>query len=86
MLVECLLKPAQAAVCPQSLDGGDRTPPDLNDGDQAGADLFAIEQDGAGTAITGVAADLGPGQSEMVSEHAREPGGGVCADLDRAGR
>ena len=39
-------------------------------GDQAGADLLAVEQHRAGAAIAGIAADLGAGQAELVAQRA----------------
>ena len=40
---------------------------------QAGADRLAVEQDRAGAAIAGVAADLGAGQPEFVAQDRRQP-------------
>ena len=35
-------------------------------------DLLAVEQHGAGTAVAGMAADLGASQAEVVAQHIRE--------------
>jgi hypothetical protein len=40
--------------------------------DEAGADLCAVDEHGAGAAIAGVAADLGAGESEPVAQHVGE--------------
>ena len=83
VLVERPLQPAQATVLRQPLDRGNRAASHLAERHQAGADLLSVQQHRAGAAIPRVAADLGAGQSEMVAEHAREPGGGRRIDLDR---
>ena len=57
----------------QALDGLDRAARDLAHRHQAGADLPAVEQHGAGAAVAGVAADLGAGEAEVVAQR-REPG------------
>ena len=41
-------------------------------GDEAGADLLAVEQHRAGAAVAGIAADLGAGQAELVAQHVGE--------------
>ena len=83
VLVERPLQPAQATVLRQPLDRGNRAASHLAERHQAGTDLLSVQQHRAGAAIPRIAADLGAGQSEMVAEHAREPGGGRRIDLDR---
>ena len=54
----------------------DRRAVRLRGRDQAGADLLAVHQHGAGAAIAGVAADLGAGQAELVAQRVGERGEG----------
>ncbi len=57
----------------ETLDGLDTAAGDLAHRDQAGTDLPAVEPHGAGAAISGVAADLGTGQLEIVPQGRRQP-------------
>ena len=57
----------------KSFHGGDFAAFDLSRCDQAGADRLAIEQNRAGAAVSGVAADFGSGQSQMLTQYLREP-------------
>jgi hypothetical protein len=59
----------------QSFDGGDGLIFDLTDGDETGANGISVEQDGAGTAIAGIAANFGAGETEMLAQDAGEPVG-----------
>ena len=68
----------------QPLDGQHLAPLDLGHRRHAGADLAAVQQHRAGAAIAGVAADLGPGQQELLAQHMGEPADRVGADLGRA--
>ena len=51
-----------------AFDGVDRRAIGLRRRHQAGADLRAVEQHGAGAAVAGVAADLGAGEAELVAQ------------------
>src|SRR5436190_23075851 len=41
---------------------------------EAGADLAAIQQHGAGAAVARIASDLGAGQAELVAQYVGQPG------------
>jgi hypothetical protein len=57
----CLQGRQRAVAVAQALDGLDRAACDLAHGHQAGTDLPLVEQDGAGAAVAGIAADFGAG-------------------------
>ena len=62
---------------PQSgrvLDRGHPPPGRLAQRDQTGADLAAVEQDRARTAVAGLAADLGAGQMQLLAQNVAQPG------------
>ena len=63
----------------EALDRRHRAAVALADGDDARADLLAVEQHGAGAAVAGVAADLGAGQAELVAQRVGEPPAGSPA-------
>ena len=67
----------------EALDRRHRAPGALADGDDARADLLAVEQHGAGAAVAGVAADLGAGEAELVAQGIREAPRGVAGELAR---
>ena len=70
---KCLLQRRQSAILGrQPLDGRHRPSLDARHRDQAGAALPTVEQNRAGAAIPGVAADLGAGQPQIVAQHVRE--------------
>ena len=71
VVLERLLQSAQRAVG-QTLDGGDRPAGGLTDRGQAGAHRDAVDQDGAGTAVAGIAADLGAGEPQVLAQHLRQ--------------
>ena len=73
---EGLLQPGHARVGGEALDRRDRPAVRLPERHQATADLPALEQHGAGTAVAGVAADLGTGQAEVGAQHFRQPARG----------
>ena len=56
-----------------ALDRHDRPAVNGADEHQAGVDRHPVEQHGAGPAGALAAAELGPGQPEVVAQHAREP-------------
>ena len=72
MLEEGGLQRRQFAVG-EAFDGAHRAARNAGYGNQAGADRLAVEQDGAGAAVAGVAADLGAGQAELVAQHRGQP-------------
>ncbi len=63
------------------LDRGDGRPSACAGGDEAGADLRAIEKDGAGAAIAGIAADLGAGEPQALAQRVGEARKGRGGDL-----
>ena len=68
----------------ETFDRRHRAPVALADADDARADLLAIEQHRARTAIAGVAADLGAGQAELVAQGVGETPRRVAGELARA--
>src|SRR5262249_47023854 len=66
--VEGALQRRELAGRRETFDRRDRAPGDLAERHQAGTDRCAIEQHGAGAAITGIAADLGAGEAEIVAQ------------------
>ncbi len=59
------------------LDGGDGAPLGAGGGREAGANRRAIQQHGAGAAITGIATDLGAGQPRLLPQRIRQASGGA---------
>ena len=87
MALEGALQRAQPPVLrasPSTVD--DRAALGLAQRDQAGADLRAVEQHGAGAAVAGVAADLGAGEPEIVAQHVGEARDGGAANSRTGGR
>ncbi len=70
------LQRIEPAAFGETLDGHDRAALDLRRGDEAGADLRAVEQHRAGAAIAGIAADLGAGQPQILTQEVGEPADG----------
>ena len=64
-------QPAGEPVRPRALDGLDRAPSACAGRHEAGADLHAVEEHGAGAAVAGTAADLGAGEAELVAQRLR---------------
>src|SRR5207245_7265328 len=58
----------------EALDGGDRLPDRVERKDAAGGHRLVPEHHGARAARSAVAADLGPGETEIVAQHAGERG------------
>src|SRR5262245_16552013 len=67
VLLEGLLHRMQLAVRGQPLDGGERRAVGLRRQHRAALDRLAVDEDGAGPAARGVAADVRAGQPERVS-------------------
>ena len=79
-----------AVVAREALDGADRRAVGLDGEQHAALDRLAVELDGAGAAVAGVAADVGAGEVEVVAQEVHEqPRGrdlalvGRAVDLDR---
>ena len=66
------LKRRELAVLRQALDRNDARSSTCPSGGQASANLAPVEENGAGPAIPGVAADLGAGQAQFVAQHVGE--------------
>jgi hypothetical protein len=76
-LAESLLHGMEAAVGPtETLDGHDVTPFHLHEHHIAGLDGLAINQDRTGTALGGITAHMGTGQSQMLAQRLRQQGMG----------
>src|SRR5260221_12359339 len=76
MAMEGALQRADLTLGREAFDRGDVASADLADSDEAGADLRAVEQHGAGATIAGVAADLGADGTELVAKDIAEAAGG----------
>jgi hypothetical protein len=84
MLVESLLQRMQAAVgLRHAFDGKDLAAFSLYRKDGAGLDGLAVEIDGAGTAMGGVAADMRTGQAQMLAQEVDQQRArfDLCGDL-----
>src|SRR6202008_1124567 len=66
----------------QALDRDDFCAGQLADRGQTRADRIAIDEDGAGTAITGIATDLRSGEMKFLAQDIREPGTGIGRNGD----
>ena len=66
----------------ETLDRLDAPAVDLARGDEAGADLLAVEPHRARAAVAGIAADLGAGQAEVLAQDVHEAASPVRAHLD----
>ena len=86
MAVEGLLERVQRAVgAGEALDGPDRAAVCLDGEHEAGPHRLVVEQDGAAAAHAVLAADVRPGQAEVVPEEVGEQPARL--DLERrAGR
>jgi hypothetical protein len=51
----------------ETFDGGDLAAFDLRGGDEARADWSVVEEDGAGTAVAGVATDFRSGEAKIIA-------------------
>ena len=67
-----------------ALDGGDLGAGHLGRQDVARLDGAAVDVDGAGAALGGVAADVGAGEVEVLADRVHEEGVGWRVDGDRA--
>ena len=72
---ERVAQPLVARVGRQAFNRDHAPPGALPDRDEAGADLLTIQQDGAGSAIAGIAADLGAGEGRVPRAAGRRGGG-----------
>ena len=69
------MQAGEAAVLGEAFDGDDGAPRRAGGGGEAGADGLAVEEDGAGAAVAGVAADLGAGEAGVLAQELREAAG-----------
>ena len=87
MIEKRLLQRRERAVgVGQALDRLDRPAVHLAHRHQAGADLPAVEQHGAGAAVAGIAADLGAGEAEVVAQRGGQARDRRAAPVGGAGR
>ena len=80
------LERGEAVGRAQALDRLDAPALRLAGGDEARAHLLAVEPDRARAAVAGVAADLGPGEPEVLAQDVDQATAPVGLDLDRRGR
>src|SRR5229473_521179 len=75
LVPECLLQWMELAVLGHALDRGDVSTLGLDGEHRAALDRLAVDQDRAGAALTGVAADVGAGEAGFVADvmHEQEP-------------
>jgi hypothetical protein len=69
---ERVVQPLVARVGRQAFNRDHAPPGALPDRDEAGADLLTIQQDGAGSAIASIAADLGAGEAKFLAQQVGE--------------
>src|SRR5712675_778188 len=69
---EALLDGMEFFVDDEAFDGGDFGAFDLQDGDEAGVDQVAVDQDGAGSALAFAAALFGSGKVQVFAEDVEE--------------
>ena len=84
MIEEGLLQGRHAGQIREPFDRGDRLAGELSAGHQTGAELFAVHQHGAGTAVAGIAAHLGAGEAQAVAQGGAEPLARIDLQADRA--
>ena len=73
----------QLAVRREPLDGRDLGAVGLDREDRAGLRAAAVDEDGAGAALTGVAADVRAGQTQVFAEEVDQEHAGVDVSLAR---
>ena len=74
----------ELTVVAQALDRGDVGTLRLHGEDRAGLDRTAVEMHGACTALSGIAANMGTGEMELVADQLDQEGPGINVDLDGA--
>src|SRR6266567_8215375 len=81
VLAKCRLHRVEIVAFGQALDGGDLATRGLRRQHRAGFDRATVEVNDAGTALTGIAADMGPCQSQRVAQEFDQKG--PVLDLSR---
>ena len=82
MLAEGFLQRREVGIVGQPFDGHDLGALGLHREHQAGAHRGAVDDDGAGAAHPVLAADMGPGQPQMVTQAVRQRQPRLDLDLD----
>ena len=87
---EALLNGMEVGWAAEAFDGEDGGGVNLEEGDEAGVDEVAVEEDGAGAALAFAAALFGAGEVEVLAENVKETfkgwgGDGARLAVDRAG-
>ena len=82
-LPEAFLQRMQVAVRGEALDGGDRGAVGLDREDRAGFRASAVDQDGAGAALTGVAPDVRAGQAQVLAQEVDQEQARIDVSLAR---
>src|SRR4030095_2421465 len=72
VLAEGLLEGVEVPIPGQALDGGDLGPVGLDGQHRAGLDRLAVHHDRAGATRGRVAADIGPGEAQVLPEEVDE--------------
>ncbi|GAC1467839.1 MAG: hypothetical protein PVSMB1_16770 [Gemmatimonadaceae bacterium] len=72
LLPEAFLQRMQVTVLGQALDRGDRRAVGLDRKDRAGLRAPAVDEDGAGSTLTGVAPDVRARQTQLFAEEVDE--------------
>jgi hypothetical protein len=70
---ETLLNGVEFLVDNEALDGGDLGAFGLQDGDEAGVDELAVDQNGAGSALAFAATFFGSGEVQIFAEDIKKP-------------
>src|SRR6266851_207741 len=70
---EALLNGMEFLADDEAFDGGDFGALGLQDGDEAGVDQIAVDEDGAGSALAFAASLFGPGEVQVFAEDVEEP-------------
>ena len=76
MLFEGCLHRMEFVVCRQAFDGHDGGAVGLQGQHGAGFDRFAVDVNNAGSALARVAADMGSGEAQLLSQEVHQKGAG----------
>jgi hypothetical protein len=68
LLPETFLNRVQRSILLQAFNGGDLPPIRLDRKEATGLDGLAVEVDGTGTTVAGLASNVGAGQAQDIAE------------------
>ena len=80
---EGLLERVEPPILRQAFDGRDRASLHLPDRNHASTDLLAVNEDGAGPTVSGITADFGSGQPQILAQHIGESPDRANSDRNR---